>query len=256
MDNAFTFPILPDADRLPALSAYAARLTGAYDDFFEEKLLSSQTHSIMLGGERIGLCALLDGDRLTAFWLAPAYARLYQRAFAAARQALSATCAYVATGDEPFLSVCMDAHAAVGLQAYFFLPGVAAVRAPEWGRELFSVAKPEDQKDILDHYDGVAENIRLGKYFVLRKDGEFLGQGFFSMNPLTPGRASIGMSVHPDHRRQGVGRSIILHLADVCRERGLIACCGCAYTNDNSRRTLESAGFVSTTRYLDIQFKQ
>jgi GNAT superfamily N-acetyltransferase len=70
-----------------------------------------------------------------------------------------------------------------------------------------------------------------------------------------PGAASIGMSVHPDFRRKGVGRSIIMHLADICREKGVTPHCGCWYYNHNSKATSESAGFVAQTRLLNVFFK-
>ena len=117
-----------------------------------------------------------------------------------------------------------------------------------------TVAIPCDEADILDK-EGVAENIALGKYYVMRENGVFLGQGFFNQLKLIPGAASIGMSVHPDYRQRGVGRSIIMHLADICRGKGITPNCGCWYYNHNSKATLESAGFVSKTRLLNVFFK-
>jgi GNAT superfamily N-acetyltransferase len=147
----------------------------------------------------------------------------------------------------------MDNHKSIEMQAYFFVHSGVSVRPPEWGRELFKPAVMDDAKDILDT-EYVEENIRAGKYYIMRKDGIFLGQGFFNPNTLTPGQVSIGMSVHPDHRRKGIGRSIILHLIDISREKGLTPICGCWYYNHNSKRTLESAGFVSKTRLLNVHF--
>ena len=127
------------------------------------------------------------------------------------------------------------------------------VRSPEFGRELLRLATLEDAVDILDS-EGVEENIQLGKYYVMRQEGAFLGQGFFNPNLLAPGAASIGMSVHPDHRQKGVGRSIIMHLAAMCHEQGLTPVCGCWYYNENSKRTLESVGFITQTRALKVWF--
>ena len=41
------------------------------------------------------------------------------------------------------------------------------------------VASPSDEADILDTV-GVTENIALGKYYIMRKNGVFLGQGFLT----------------------------------------------------------------------------
>lgn len=55
-----------------------------------------------------------------------------------------------------------------------------------------------------------------------------------------------------NHRRKGVGRSIQMHLAEFCRKKGLIPISGCCYYNHLSKKTMESAGCYSQTRYLDI----
>lgn len=46
-----------------------------------------------------------------------------------------------------------------------------------------------------------------------------------------------------------------IHLADICREKGITPNCGCWYYNHNSKATLESAGLVAQTRYLNVFFK-
>ena len=170
-------------------------------------------------------------------------------------ETLSPQYAFVPTNDELLVSLCMDRQPKIEMQAYFFKRANAAVRQPEYPRELLTLASPDDGGDILDK-EGVAENIALGKYYVMRKDGIFLGQGFYNKLTLTHDAASIGMSVHPDFRRMGVGRSIIMHLADICREKGVTPYCGCWYYNHNSKATLESSGFVTQTRLLKVWFVQ
>lgn len=237
------------------IDAYVASMTGVNDDFWEEHILESQMWRIALHGETIGFFGIHGGENLTCFHTPRAWLRHAQPAFQQMLAELQPRYAYVPTRDEPFLSLAMDAHTLVEKQAYFFMPGDAAVRPPEYGRNLLALATPQDEADILDT-EGVAENIHLGKYYVLRENGVFLGQGFFNRNQLVPGSASIGMSVHPDHRQKGVGRSIIMHLAELCREQGITPVCGCWYYNHNSKRTLESAGFVTQTRLLKVWFAQ
>jgi GNAT superfamily N-acetyltransferase len=162
---------------------------------------------------------------------------------------------FVPTNDELLVSLCMDKQAKIEMQAYFFKHSGNVVRPPEYSRGLLTLAVPSDKADILDN-ENVAENIALGKYYVMRENGVFLGQGFFNRHTLIANAASIGMSVHPDFRQRGIGRSIIMHLADICREKGLTPYCGCWYYNYNSKATLESAGFVTQTRLLKVWFSQ
>lgn len=230
---------------------YLAYLNGCNDDFWEGHLTDSRIYLIEKDGEAIGLTGIHQNENLTFFYARPTRLRHASPAFDAMLETLRPRYAYVPTNDELFLSLCLDRHTTIEKQAYFFRHGSIPVRPPEYGRELLRRAVIDDAADILDS-EGVEENIRLGKYYVLHKDGCFIGQGF--MNPMTlfPSAASIGMSVHPQHRKKGVGRSIIMHLSDICHEKGLMPVCGCWYYNHLSRRTLESAGFVTKTRLLKV----
>ena len=232
---------------------YIQTISGINDDFWEEHILGSQIYCVQSDGCIIGITGIHNNENLTFFYIPNSRMRLAQQAFSVVLNTLKPKYAFVATNDELFLSLCMDNHVKVDKQAYFFKVGDVAVRPAEFGRELLTLAKPEDAKDILDT-ENVAENIQLEKYYVMRKNGMFLGQGFFNHNQLTSNTASIGMSVHPEHRQKGVGRSIILHLIDVCCEKGITPLCGCWYYNHNSKRTLESAGFITKTRLLKVWF--
>ncbi|GAB4114986.1 MAG: hypothetical protein Fur005_23330 [Roseiflexaceae bacterium] len=63
-----------------------------------------------------------------------------------------------------------------------------------------------------------------------------------------------GMLAKASRRGQGIGRSIILHLKAIVQEQGLIPVPGCWYYNTNSRRTLESAGYITRSKLLRIGF--
>jgi GNAT superfamily N-acetyltransferase len=237
------------------LMEYAARLTGTGDDFWEEHILNGDHYSILSNNAEIGYFTLFGNEKVTSFFMPAPFLKFAQPVFRRILSEFDVKTAFVATCDELFLSLCMDNQKSVELQAYFFEHSGAGVRPPEYGRDLLSPAVMEDAKDILDT-EYVAENISAGRYYVLRENGVFLGQGFFHPDTLTPTQASIGMSVHPDHRCKGVGRSIIMHLTEISREKGLTPVCGCWYYNHNSKRTLESAGFASKTRLLNVHFTE
>lgn len=234
---------------------FLSSVIGANDDFWEEHIHGSKIYEIELVSQIIGIVLIHRSENMTCFYVEEAHLRHAQPAFMAALGFFKPKYAFVPTNDELFLSLCMDKHQSIDKQAYFFSQGNVDVRPPEFPREYMAPAMPDDEADILDS-EGVAENIRLGKYYTFRENGVFLGQGFFNQQALAPHTASIGMSVHPEHRRKGVGRSIILHLSALCHEKGLTPVCGCWYYNHNSKRTLESAGFVTKTRLLKVWFKE
>ena len=233
---------------------YISSLSDINDDFWEGHILNCQVFRICQSGETIGLCGIHSQNNLVFFYTPAIYLRYAQPAFAAMLATLAPQFAYVPTSDELFLSLSMDRHVKIDMQAYFFKYGAAIVRPPDYPRGLLKIASSSNEADILDD-EGVAENIALGKYYIMRSAGIFLGQGFFNKRTIIPGAASIGMSVHMNFRRMGVGRSIIMHLADICKEQGLTPCCGCWYYNHNSKATLESAGFVTKTRLLKVWLK-
>ena len=233
------------------LRKYLQSLTGVVDDFWEEHILTADIYLIQKEEKAVGCFAIHSKDKITMFYIQHEDFHMAQDVF---KKILSCFCiqtALVATCDPLFLNLCLDFHKKIELQAYFFKHSGNNVRPQEYSRDLLRLAVPGDEVDILDS-ENVTENIALGKYYVMRENGVFIGQGFFNMQTLIPGAASIGMSVHPDFRRKGVGRSIIMHLADICREKGVTPHCGCWYHNHNSKATLESAGFVAQTRLLNV----
>lgn len=231
-------------------TAYRTSIHGINDDFWERYIVRSEMRVITIDGERAGFFCIHDKENLCLFHVAECHLRDAQPIFAQVLEGFAPHYAWVLTRDEQFLSLSMDKHTRVELQAYFFKEGSLSVRPPEYGRELLALATLDDVSDILDK--NPEKDILAGKYYVLRENGVFLGQGFLARNRLTPDSASVGMAVHPDHRQKGVGRSIILHMKEICHEQGLTPVCGCWHDNHNSKRTLESAGFVTQTRLLKV----
>jgi len=236
------------------LDEYLQTLTGVVDDFWEEHILTADVYIICEDEQSIGCFAIHNNEKITMFYIRPAYISIAQDVFKKILSDFKVQTAFVVTCDSLFLNLCMDFHKRIEMQAYFFNYGCMTVRSPEYSSELLKVAIPSDEADILDK-ERVTENIALGKYYVMRENGIFLGQGFFNELKLIPKTASIGMSVHPDFRRKGVGRSIIMHLVNICHNKGITPNCGCWYYNHNSKATLESAGFVAQTRLLNVFFK-
>jgi len=105
-----------------------------------------------------------------------------------------------------------------------------------------------------DFTDNHVERIKAGKLYVLKENSVFLGLGIIVDNVIMKNCKGTGMFTNEKQRQRGVGRSIILHLKDICHENGIIPLPGCWYYNHNSKKTLESAGYISKTRLLRIDF--
>lgn len=237
---------------------YLNSLSGRYDNFLEEHILKSDTYTIYMEKIPIGYFSIFENEMLTQFFVTTQYFKYAQPSFGDVLQKYKVKTAFVPTCDETFLSLCLDKHCKVNLQAYFFEESKQPVRPAEFSREFFHVAVIDDLEEIKqitgDFTDNHEERIKAGELFVLREKGEFLGLGIIEDNKIMKKCQATGMYTNEKHRQRGVGRSIILHLKDICQERGITALPGCWYYNDNSKRTLESCGYISKTRLLKVDF--
>lgn len=243
--------------------SYMDTFSGEVDDFWEEQALRARQYIIARDGTRCGLFAVADWEgapALTAFYLAQPCWGDAQRVFRQVRQTHDIRRALVATCDELFLSLSLDVHERVKLQAYFFDGTIAPqVRPPEYPRACLS---PMALADLLrmreqtgDFFDDCTEaDYRQGKFqlYQLSDGGRVLGYGLLSFHHLRRDNCSLGMITLPEHRGKGVGRSIQYHLGEICREMGKRPVSGCWYGNLASRDTQHSAGRYSKTRYLNI----
>lgn len=81
-----------------------------------------------------------------------------------------------------------------------------------------------------------------------------LGAGIIEKGRVLKGYTSVGMFTNEAYRQKGIGRTIITNLKNWCYDNDQIPICGCWYYNTNSKMTLESSGFVTKTRLLNIEF--
>lgn len=247
---------------LAVLQAYGAALTGVTDDFWEDHLLNAQLYEIQLDQKAAGHFALFDSQRITLFSLQEPFRHLAQPVFRQILAEEKVASAFVPTCDELFLALCLDVQQKVEIQAYFFDGAVPhPVRPAEYPRALLSEIAPSEIETVNKETDGFFDfateaSLKKGaqRIFRLAEDGEILGYGVLVPTQVRPGFGACGMITLPPHRRKGVGRSIQLHLADICREMGLIPISGCWAGNHLSKATIQSAGRYSKTRLLNILF--
>ena len=143
------------------------------------------------------------------------------------------------------------------MQAYFFADTKTNRKEANWPRNWLSLATKKDIPEIMatESYDDIEALVESNSVYAMRKeDSTFLGTGIINPLKSKPGICCIGMSVSTQYRQMGIGRSIIIHLKSLCCQNGKIPIAGCWYQNDNSKKTLESAGFITKSRLLNISF--
>lgn len=241
---------------------YRKTLRGVVDDFWEEHITKAGFYEIIVSNKGIGYFAIYNQDKITQFYIENEFVNLSQQIFKEILARYNIKTAYVSTGDQLFLSLCLDFHSKIDLQAYFFDGSVLCeVRPPEFNRAcLFSIQSNELEVvkaktgDFFDSVSGSDIDSGVVKLYQLCVNDEVLGYGIIVPNRLVTQFWACGMITLENKRQNGVGRSIQIHLGDICRENGFVPISGCWYHNHLSKKTIESAGRYSKTRLLNVVF--
>jgi hypothetical protein len=246
---------------------YTKGLSGVSDDYWEDQILKGTVYTITVEGNQCGCFSILEsneeGNVLSSFYLRPEQYRVSQMVFAQLLKEFGIKKIMVATCDELMLSLSMDVQKRVEPHAYFFDGTIQyQVRAAEYSQDWLSPLQTEDletYKTLTDSFFGEVTKELLDTstnyYFKLQDpsmDSQPLGYGYIGVLKIRKGFGACGMITVDSQRKQGVGRSIQLHLAEFCRKKGLVPISGCWYYNHLSKKTIESAGRYTKTRYLDI----
>lgn len=246
----------------PLLDKYLKTLNGVSDDFWEEHIIKAEYYEIILDIKSIGYFCVFNNEKITQFYILDKYLQLAQPIFKEVLGKYNIKTAYVSTSDQLFLSLCLDFHSKVEMQAYFFDGTVTGdVRPAEYGRDCLFEVNSKELDDVKaktgDFFDFVSKHeLENGviKLYKLSDNGEDLGYGIIVPNKLLTQYWANGMITLESNRKNGVGRSIQMHLADICRENGFIPIAGCWYHNYLSKKTIESAGRYTRTRLLNVTF--
>lgn len=235
---------------------YLTSLSGVFDEFLEDHILRSDFYIMSFDNKSMGYFAIL-GDMLTQFFVKEEYIHLSQGSFKSILEAFKVKTAYIPTVDELFLSLGIEFQKKLEIQAYFFKETDREVEAAEFPKTMLRLANLSEVDMIKslsgDFFDNLYQMVSDRKIYILG-DEEIYGFGIMEGNRIHSEYKGIGMFTVEEHRRKGVGRSIILHLKDLCHTLGYQALPGCWFYNHNSKRTLESCGFVTKTRLLKLTF--
>lgn len=253
-------------DHMEIVKKYVESLTGVVDDFWEEHILKGKFYLLMDGEREEGFFTIYEeGDKkkyITSFYIEAASLKWGNEIFEDILTKFQIEKAYVATCDERFLSLCLDFHKQIELQAYFFDGTIQHdAREAEFGMECMKKVSVEEMPEIRnltgDFYnDFTDEDIVTGKCELYRilHNNETLGVGVMVPNKLKTGYTACGEIVPEQHRRKGVARSLQLNMAQICRSKGEIPIGGCWYQNTISYKTFYSCGRYSSTRLLNVTF--
>ena len=243
---------------------YLDALQRKTDGFHADMLFEAEPYIIEAEGSPVGFFALGNGwdggKMLTGFYLEKAYTASAQDLFSRIMAEFNVTAALVASNDALLVALAFEKMNALGtsfvMQAYNFTFGLPA-RPAEFGPECLVPVQPseyEEMNKLTDGQWGGCFDNPAFRYFALKKDGETLGYGSIFPVRQDAQRMDIGNFTLPQHRRKGVGRSLLINLAQIVLSEGKTPVAGCWYGNKESFPTIRSSGFLPETRLFYVKF--
>lgn len=237
------------------LEEYKKQISIPYDDFLEYFILESTFYFIEIDGQRCGFFGINE-NLLTILFIDELHFTYGNELFSEIKKRYPIQKAFVPTTDIAALSILLENYKEIKIQALHFTDTNRPVRPPEFGKEFFRPAEMTDldeiQKIAGDFLEDYAAKITAKELYVLEKDEELLGIGVLEINRIMDNCIGPGVLTKESQRRRGVGRSIILHLKAIVYDMGMTPVPGCWYYNTNSRKMLESAGFISKSKLLNV----
>ncbi|MBV1757164.1 MAG: GNAT family N-acetyltransferase [Dethiosulfatibacter sp.] len=242
---------------------YVLRNMITVDSFWEKHILESNHYAVIDKGSIIGYFSIFKKHTITSFYLDDEYIQHGKSIFEKIKHYEQVTNAMASTGDEFFISHCVDNFEKLEKQAYFSIYGkntsetfqrktleLVQLRTNE-DLELLSLAGDFFAEDPIE--DSIKEATYYRIYKVLEND-HLIGFGIVETGRVIKSIASIGMYVMEEKRQQGYAKNILKNLQELVESEGFECRSGCWYYNHNSLKSMESAGAYSKTRLLRFFF--
>ncbi len=230
-----------------------------FDSFLEDHILKSSHYEILADNVQVGYFSIFEKNLLTQFYVDVNYRYLSQELFDKVKRYEQVYKAFVATGDEFFLTHVLDCLQKIELQAYFFkdtkvefskdmiLNDLSLKLATEVDIELI-------QEKSGDFFDDVVGQVHNHQIFIGIQNKDIVSFGIIEKSKLYHGVASIGMFTVAEKRNCGIGRITLIKLKEACYRDGITPIAGCWYYNHESKRTLQGAGMVAQSRLIVAKF--
>lgn len=245
------------------IDQYFTELGYKNDGFHSDIIFEGDPYIIEHNGETIGFFSLGnswdDGKMFRTFYVLPEYRKLSMGVFQKLMDEFDIEAVLVASNDSHLISLAFEKmnelKTSFDMQAFNFVYGEPNRKA-EFDRNTLSRVTDFDEMNSLTEkqWDGMFDNDK-NQFYVLKNGEEILGYGGISSMGYNKKNVDIGNYVLPEHRRKGVGRSLLINLGKIALEQGFVPVSGCWYGNTESKATLTSAGYIPENRVFYVRFK-
>lgn len=245
------------------IDRYFGELGYKNDGFHSDIIFEGDPYIIEHNEEIIGFFSLGsswdDGKMFRAFYILPECRNLSIGVFQLLMGEFEVEAVLVASNDSHLISLSFEKMNALktgfDMQAFNFVYG-APERKAEFERDTLSRVTDFTEMNSLTEkqWEGMFENDN-NQFYVMKNGKDILGYGSICSMGYNKKNVDIGNYVLPEHRRKGVGRSLLINLGKIALEQGLVPVAGCWYGNTESIATLTSAGYIPENRIFYVRFK-
>lgn len=246
------------------MNEYLMELGGKNDGFHNAMMFSAEPYNFEADGEIIGFCSLVDGwdggKMVTSFYVIPEMQRYSANIFESIIEKFNVTAAIVASNNSHFVAIAFEKMKSLGttfeMQAYNYTYGKPK-RSPEFSRDKMYEVNPDEYDTMNTLTDGQWADCYGNpnfRFYAIRENSVTLGYGAIEKLHYETKKADIGNFTLPEHRQKGVGRSMLINLAEIVIEQGLTPVAGCWYKNEESIPTIASSGFIPENRLFYVKF--
>ncbi len=234
-----------------------------FQELYIELMVSdSQKYTLLLGEAAIGYAIITKDDFLIEFFLYDEYIPECKIYFSKLIEELDIKGILCKSFDALLLNCCLQQAYPYSLTGFLYRDYTDTMI--HLNKEI--KAKPVDESTIpliLQHkdcFDILFETEDYLKYFIKNdrvllffKEDNLVGCGIVIKTHPDWNYCDLGVWVHSDFRKKGIGTQIILELKEIALSLHLNPSCGCAVDNIASQKTIEKRGFIS--KYKLIEFK-
>ena len=234
------------------------------DAFWEDHVLESNHYKMLFDDTTIGYFSIHNHSTIMLFCVIEEFRSISQELFARIKKWESISNAMVTTGDELFISHCLDNFVRIEKQAYFSVYTNRGIPNELIKPIQLHLADINDKKDLEtlqlskgflnEEIEKIKNDPNLINIYIVELNQKTVGFGVIQYGRVLADIASIGMYVCEPYRCQGIASNILENLKQISIKNGFKAISGCWYYNHNSKKAMELAGAYSKTRLVRFYF--
>lgn len=243
---------------------YFDKLGYINDGFHNFMLFEGEPYLIICNGKESGFFSVGNswdnGKMLRGFYVIPSKRQGLIKVFNKVIEDFHLEAALVPSNDTHYIGLAFEKMKSLktsfDMQAFNFIYGEPE-REAEYGMDCVKEVSSSEYKLMNNltekQWEGCFEDGHF-KFYKITNNNETLGYGSIGRMINNQKNVDIGNFTLPQHRRKGVGRSIMINLSKIVIQQGLIPVAGCWYGNIESIATLISSGFIPENRIFYVRF--